>query len=118
MYVSASKYVLVLIAVEGWVIFISGLHQEAQEDDVKDVCSDYGKVTNIQMNLDRRTGFVKGYALVEFTDREEAEKAILSMNDSKLLGKIIKVDWAFIGRSLRDVCTANSLRKKHRRDSQ
>lgn len=103
-----------VVAVEGWVVFISGLHPESQEDDVKDACSDYGKVTNIQMNLDRRTGFVKGYALVEFGDRVEAERAIEGLNGSKLLGKLIRVDWAFIGKSNMDVSSGNSLRKKHK----
>lgn len=30
-----------------------------QEDEVLDKFSEYGKVKDIQMNLDRRTGFVK-----------------------------------------------------------
>jgi hypothetical protein len=46
-------------AIEGWIIFISNVHQEAQEDDILDKFSDFGDVKNIHVNLDRRTGFVK-----------------------------------------------------------
>lgn len=46
-------------AVEGWVLFASGLHEEANEEDVKSIFSEYGQVTNIAVNIDRRTGFLK-----------------------------------------------------------
>jgi hypothetical protein len=47
------------IAIEGWIVFITNVHPEAQEEDIVDKFSDYGTVKNINVNLDRRTGFVK-----------------------------------------------------------
>ena len=52
------------VAIEGWIIFITNIHEEAQEEDLLDLCAEYGTVKNFHMNLDRRTGFIKVSALL------------------------------------------------------
>lgn len=82
-------------SIEGWVIIVSGVHEEAQEDDIFEAFSEYGDIKNLHLNLDRRTGFVKGYAFIEYENKQEADVAIKSMDGNTLLDHKLDVSWAF-----------------------
>lgn len=74
---------------------MSGVHEEAEEDNVYDLFSQYGTIKNLKVPLNRLTGYLKGYALVEYEDFEPAKKAIEGLNGFKLFEKTLTIDWAF-----------------------
>ncbi|KYR01931.1 RNA recognition motif-containing protein RRM [Tieghemostelium lacteum] len=86
-------------SIEGWIIFIRNIQEEVQEPDLRDVFAEYGPIKNIHLNIDRRTGYIKGYALIEYETKSEAEDAIKSGNGYELAGNKLSVDWAFITNS-------------------
>jgi RNA-binding protein 8A len=87
-------------SVEGWILCVTNIHEETQEDTLIDRLAEFGQVQNIHMNLDRRTGFVKGYALAEFKTLEEAQAAKDGVNGTLLYDKEISCDFAFLRRPL------------------
>ncbi|GMH77957.1 hypothetical protein TL16_g07601 [Triparma laevis f. inornata] len=79
---------------EGWVIFVSNIHPLSHEDDLEDLFLPSGHISKIIADRSRQTGHLLGYALIEFEEKEDAEKA-MEIDGDEFLGEVLKVSWAF-----------------------
>ncbi|KAL1935660.1 hypothetical protein VTP01DRAFT_4800 [Rhizomucor pusillus] len=83
-------------SVEGWIIIVRGLNPETDEESLSERFAEYGTIKNLHLNLDRRTGFVKGYALIEYETLKEAQAAIDQADGTEFYDHTLKVDFAFV----------------------
>ena len=74
---------------------MTGLYEEIQEEDLLDIFTEFGAVKSCHLNIDKKTGYVKGYAFIEYESISNAKKAIDKMDGEDIVGYKVKVDWVF-----------------------
>ncbi|NWF62412.1 MAG: RNA-binding protein [Fischerella sp.] len=75
-------------------IYVGNLSYEVEQENLKQVFSEYGTVKSVQLPTDRETGRVRGFAFVEMgTDAEEAA-AIEALDGAEWMGRNLKVNKA------------------------
>lgn len=75
-------------------IYVGNLSFQATEEDVRDVFSEYGKVSRVSLPTDRETGRKRGFAFVEMESEAEEDAAIAELDGAEWLGRELKVNKA------------------------
>jgi len=74
-------------------LFIGNLPYMFRERDVAEVFERCGRIRNVTVGVNRRTGQSKGYAFVEFEDRRDAEDAFDKFDGYVIEGRRLRLDW-------------------------
>lgn len=75
-------------------VYIGNLSFNAEENDLREVFSGYGTVTNVFLPLDRESGKKRGFAFVDMSSDAEEAKAIETLDGADWMGRTIKVNKA------------------------
>jgi RNA recognition motif-containing protein len=75
-------------------IFVGNLSYQATEADVRTAFERFGKVSSVQVPVDRSTGKQRGIAFVAMPRYDDADEAITRMNGTPLCGRPLVVNEA------------------------
>lgn len=75
-------------------LYVGNLSYATTEDDLKTLFANAGTVASVAVIKDRETGRSKGFAFVEMSTQEEAEKAIAQLNGYTLGDRDLRVSIA------------------------
>ena len=75
-------------------LFVGSLSYDVTQPQVEELFATVGKVKSADLITDKFSGNSKGFAFVEMSSDEEAEKAIKELNGKELGGRAIVVNEA------------------------
>jgi RNA recognition motif-containing protein len=75
-------------------IYVGNLLRTISESELKEVFQAYGTVQTASIIKDKMTGDSRGFGFVEMPNRDEAMKAIASLNGKDLKGRNMTVNEA------------------------
>lgn len=75
-------------------IRVSNLSENAQETDLQELFKPFGHIARIFLAKDKMTGQCKGFAFVNYYRKEDAAKAIATLNGFGYDHLILSVEWA------------------------
>lgn len=75
-------------------IYVGNMAYSLTEDEVRNMFSEYGEVTSVNIITDRYSGQSKGFGFVEMPNESEAEEAIKALNEAEVNGRNLRVNQA------------------------
>jgi cold-inducible RNA-binding protein len=75
-------------------LFVGNLSFQTTENDLQDYFSQAGVVTSVNLMVDKMTGKSRGFAFVEFSSADEANKAVEQFHNQEFQGRPLTVNVA------------------------
>ncbi|XP_065896524.1 RNA-binding motif, single-stranded-interacting protein 3-like isoform X2 [Dysidea avara] len=71
-------------------LYIRGLPSNFTDDDLINICQQYGNITSTKAILDKQTNLCKGYGFVDFEDPSDAARAVAKLQANGILAQFAK----------------------------
>jgi RNA recognition motif-containing protein len=75
-------------------LFVGNLPFKATQEEIGDLFSQHGSVTEVQLMMDRVTGRPRGFGFVTMGSPEEAQKAVTALHGLNFGGRDLTVNLA------------------------
>jgi len=75
-------------------IYVGNLPYTVTDEELRDVFGQFGELASAEVIMDKFSGQSKGFGCVEMPNKEDAEEAIRSLNDTNLQGRKLTVNEA------------------------
>ncbi|HEY5125491.1 MAG TPA: RNA-binding protein [Ignavibacteria bacterium] len=75
-------------------IYVGNISRESTENEIRDMFTEFGEVTEITLIRDNYTKVLKGFGFIEMADKEAGEKAIKELDGQLFNGRPLTVNVA------------------------
>lgn len=75
-------------------IYVGNLNYRSTENDLGTLFSEFGNVESVKIIMDKMTGRAKGFAFVEMSDEEAANRAIEALHNKEFMTRNLLVNKA------------------------
>lgn len=73
---------------------VTNLSEDMHEADLHELFRTFGPVSRVYVAIDQKTSVRRGFGLVNFMNKEDAERAIMKLNGYGYDNLILRVEWA------------------------
>ena len=73
-------------------IYVGQLPYDVNENELKELFSEFGEIVSVNLIMDRYSGRSKGFGFIDMPNNSEADTAIKALNKTMLKGREIKVN--------------------------
>lgn len=75
-------------------LYVGNLSFQSTKEDIQDLFSQHGQVTDVHLILDRETQRPRGFAFVTFANAEDGQRAITALDGQSFDGRNLTVNEA------------------------
>ena len=75
-------------------LYVGNLPYDTGEEQLQDLFAQFGQVDSVRVMRDMATGRARGFAFVEMSNEDEAQRAVTGLNETQLGGRSLTVNEA------------------------